>query len=223
MEHQLGGRVAVVAGRDEPVAAAVAGALAGAGAELAGTDPRAALRSHGRLDVLVCVVAPPRLVLDTYFAMGDGDMTWRLETGVEAAIAATHAAIGPMAERGRGAIVCIVPPQPPELRGAPAAEWRRITGRLHDVIEALGAEFGPGTRRPGRAGAPAAAGIRVNAISPGAGVEADARRLRTDGIGTRRPATPEEVAALAVLLASDRAAGVSGARFAVGGGPGRSG
>src|SRR5207302_1257421 len=100
---------------------------------------------------------------------------------------------------------------------------------LVNLTKALSQEFGP-------------RGIRINAVSPGpvstdlwlgengvahtvaraTGVDPDTARARIvagiGGFATGRFTTPEEVAALVVLLASERTANVTGANYVIDGG-----
>ena len=113
-----------------------------------------------------------------------------------------------------------VPPAPP----APAT-WLAKAGVVN-LSKSLAQEFGP-------------KGIRVNCVSPGqvgtdlwlgehgvaatlvdaAGVDADTiRATATAAIPTRRFTTPEEVATLVTLLASERLANVTGANYVIDGG-----
>jgi NAD(P)-dependent dehydrogenase (short-subunit alcohol dehydrogenase family) len=95
-----------------------------------------------------------------------------------------------------------------------------------NLSKALSQEFGP-------------KGIRVNCVSPGqvstdlwlgdrgvaeifakaAGVDADTiRQTAASAIATGRFTTPQEVATLVTLLASDRTANVTGANYVIDGG-----
>lgn len=134
-----------------------------------------------------------------------------------------------MVEQGNGATVNIASVNaffPPD--GA-TIDYGAAKAALVNLTKSLAQEFG-------------GAGIRVNAISPGpvatdlwlgehgvaetvavaTGVDADAARASIvagiGGFATSRFTTPEDVATLAVLLASDRTANVTGTNSIIDGG-----
>jgi NAD(P)-dependent dehydrogenase (short-subunit alcohol dehydrogenase family) len=121
------------------------------------------------------------------------------------------AALAPaMAERGHGAIVN-VSTMVAQFGADGMALYGSSKAALELLTKAWAAEFGP-------------KGVRVNAISPG-----PTRTEGTAGMGTAldqlaslapagRPASPEEIAATIVFLASDEASFVHGAVLPVDGG-----
>ncbi len=145
------------------------------------------------------------------------------------ALRATRAALVPMLERGSGAIVNVASVNAFYQPDAAVIDYGAAKAALVNLTKALAQEFGP-------------RGIHVNAISPGpvstelwlgehgvaqtvahaSGVDADtARKTIVTGMGgipTGRFSTPEEVATLVVLLASDRTANVNGANYVIDGG-----
>jgi NAD(P)-dependent dehydrogenase (short-subunit alcohol dehydrogenase family) len=121
------------------------------------------------------------------------------------------AALAPlMAERGQGAIVNVATMVADY--GAPGMGlYGSSKAALNLLTKAWAAEYGP-------------SGVRVNTVSPGptrtegtaamgAGLEQIAAQAPAG-----RPATPDEIAAAIVFLASDRASFIQGAKLAVDGG-----
>jgi NAD(P)-dependent dehydrogenase (short-subunit alcohol dehydrogenase family) len=190
---------------------------------------RRAIDDHGRIDVLVNNVGAVRLRLDGFLGTGDDEFEWAMRMNFFTALRATRAAIPPMAEQGGGAIVNVCSVNAFFQPDAGTIDYGAAKAALLNLSKSLAQEFG-------------SKGIHVNCVSPGpvatdlwlgeqgvaatvaaaAGVDADtARETVIAGIGgfaTGRFTTPEEVAALVALLASDRTANVTGANFIIDGG-----
>ncbi|MGW0058254.1 SDR family NAD(P)-dependent oxidoreductase [Nocardia nova] len=153
----------------------------------------------------------------------DWESSWTL--GMMAAVRTTRAAIPDMLRRGGGAIVTIGSvnaffPDPGVV------DYGAVKAALTNLTKALSKEFGP-------------QGIRANSISPGpvltdlwlgnGGVaetvaEASGSSARevadqaVAGTPSGRFTTPDEVADLALFLASDRAANITGTDMTIDGG-----
>jgi NAD(P)-dependent dehydrogenase (short-subunit alcohol dehydrogenase family) len=224
------GAKVVAASRDVQALAGRAGVLPVA-AEL--TDPaapaavvRRALEEHGRIDVLVNNVGGVRLRLDGFPAVDDDAFRWALELNFFTTLRMTRAAIVAMVERGHGAIVNIASVNAFFQPDGATVDYGAAKAAVVNLTTSLAQEFGP-------------AGIRVNAISPGpvetdlwlgdhgvaatvaaaTGTDAAAARERVaGGTATRRFTRPDEVAALAAMLASDRVGNVTGAGVVIDGG-----
>jgi NAD(P)-dependent dehydrogenase (short-subunit alcohol dehydrogenase family) len=134
-----------------------------------------------------------------------------------------------MAERGRGTIVNIASVNSFFEPDGGTIDYGAAKAAALNVSKSLAQEFGP-------------RGIRVTSISPGpvatdlwlgeGGVADTAARLSgvdfetardnvvasIGGFATGRFTTPEEVAALAVMLASDRLGNVTGSNYVIDGG-----
>ena len=145
------------------------------------------------------------------------------------ALRASRAALTPMVEQGGGAIVNTASVNAFFQPDAGTIDYGAAKAALVNLSKSLAQEFGP-------------KGIRVNCVSPGpvatdlwlgdhgvaatvakaTGVDADtARETVVAGIGgfaTGRFTTPEEVAALIVMLASERTGNVTGANYVIDGG-----
>ena len=179
--------------------------------EGAATLAQAALARFGRVDVLVNSATPsidrkPLLEL----SWDEVDAYWR--TYVQSAFTLTHAVVPGMRERGFGRIVHLlttamwgVPPQG-------TAGYVAAKSGLWGLAKAMAVELAP-------------LGITVNAVSPSAVMteqwnETSDNRRRALGlrIPAQRLASPEEIAATVVYLASNEAAYVTGANFPVAGG-----
>ncbi|MFL5868280.1 MAG: SDR family NAD(P)-dependent oxidoreductase [Thermoleophilaceae bacterium] len=188
-----------------------------------------AIDEHGRLDVLVNNVGAVRLRLEGFLGTSDDEFEWAMRMNFFTALRATRAALGPMVEQGKGAIVNTASVNAFFQPDAGTIDYGAAKAALVNLSKSLAQEFGP-------------KGIHVNCVSPGpvgtdlwlgdhgvaetvaeaTGVDADtARESVIAGIGgfaTGRFTTPEEVATLIVLLASERTANVTGANYVIDGG-----
>jgi NAD(P)-dependent dehydrogenase (short-subunit alcohol dehydrogenase family) len=188
-----------------------------------------ALDDHGRVDILVNNVGAVRLRLTGFLALGDDDFEWALEMNFFTALRATRAAVRPMVEQGSGAIVNVASVNAFFQPDGATIDYGAAKAALLNLTKSLAQELGP-------------AGIRVNAVSPGpvatdlwlgengvaatvgraTGVDADTARdtviAAIGGFATGRLTTPQEVATLVVLLASDRTANVTGTNSVIDGG-----
>jgi len=185
-----------------------------------------AIAEHGRIDVLVNNVGAVRLRLDGFLATSDDDFQWAMQMNFFTTLRATRAALGPMVEQGTGAIVNIASVNAFFQPDGAAIDYGASKAAVVNLTKSLAQEFGP-------------KGIHVNAVSPGPvstelwlgvaqtvgkamGVDADTARERIvaglGGFATGEFTTPEEVATLVVLLASDRTANVTGANYIIDGG-----
>jgi NAD(P)-dependent dehydrogenase (short-subunit alcohol dehydrogenase family) len=146
-----------------------------------------------------------------------------------AALRATRAALGPMVEQGGGAIVNTASVNAFFQPDAGTIDYGAAKAALVNLSKSLAQEFGPH-------------GIRINCVSPGpvatdlwlgdhgvaatvaeaSGVDAETARERVvagiGGFATGRFTTPEEVATLIVLLASERTGNVTGVNYVIDGG-----
>jgi NAD(P)-dependent dehydrogenase (short-subunit alcohol dehydrogenase family) len=188
-----------------------------------------ALDEHGRVDVLVNNVGAVRIRLEGFLGTSDQEFEWAMRMNFFAALRAIRAAIPAMVEHGGGAIVNVASVNSFFQPDAGTIDYGAAKAALVNLSKSLAQEFG-------------AKGIHVNCISPGpvstdlwlgdggvaatvaaaTGVDADtARETVVAGIGgfaTGRFTTPEEVATLVVVLASDRTANVTGANYVIDGG-----
>jgi NAD(P)-dependent dehydrogenase (short-subunit alcohol dehydrogenase family) len=257
MDLGLRDQVAVVTGASKGIGLAVARAFAEEGAHVVAAarttdgiedvegvtpvaidlaDPggpaeliRRTLDEHGRIDVLVNNVGGVRLRLDGFLALGDDDFQWALDLNFFTTLRATRAALVPMVDQGRGAIVNIASVNAFFQPDGATIDYGAAKAAVVNLTKSLAQEFGP-------------SGIRVNAISPGpvetdlwlgehgvaatvaamTGVDADTARERVvagiGGFATGRFTRPDEVAALAVMLASERIGNVTGENVVIDGG-----
>ncbi|ADB50997.1 oxidoreductase [Conexibacter woesei] len=188
-----------------------------------------AIRAHGRVDVLVNNVGGVRLRLDGFLGTPDEEFAWALEMNFFAALRATRAVLPHMLDGGGGAIVNTASVNAFFQPDAGTIDYGAAKAALVNLSKSLAQEFGP-------------RGVRVNCVSPGpvgtdlwlgehgvaetvaqaTGVDAATARERVvasiGGFATGRFTTPEEVAALIVLLASDRLGNVTGANYVIDGG-----
>ena len=188
-----------------------------------------ALDEHGRVDVLVNNVGAVRIRLQGFLGTSDEEFEWAMRMNFFIALRAIRAAIPAMVEQGGGAIVNVASVNSFFQPDAGTIDYGAAKAALVNLSKSLAQEFG-------------AKGIHVNCISPGpvstdlwlgddgvaatvaaaTGVDADtARETVVAGIGgfaTGRFTTPEEVATLVVVLASDRTANVTGANYVIDGG-----
>jgi NAD(P)-dependent dehydrogenase (short-subunit alcohol dehydrogenase family) len=187
---------------------------------------KTAIDERGRLDVLVNNVGAVRIRVDGFLATSDEEFEWALQMNFFTGLRATRAALGPMLERGRGSIVNIASVNSFFQPDAATIDYGAAKAAVLNLSKSLSQEFGP-------------KGIRVNCVSPGqvgtdlwlgehgvaatvaeaSGVDADTvRESAAAAIATGRFTTPEEVAALVTMLASDRTANVTGVNYVIDGG-----
>jgi NAD(P)-dependent dehydrogenase (short-subunit alcohol dehydrogenase family) len=185
-----------------------------------------AIDEHGRLDVLVNNVGAVRIRVDGFLATGDEEFEWALRMNFFTGLRATRAALGPMLEQGSGSIVNVASVNSFFQPDAATVDYGVAKAAVVNLSKSLSQEFGP-------------KGIRVNCVSPGqvstdlwlgehgvaaifadaTGVDADAiRASAAAAIATGRFTTPQEVAMLVTMLASDRTANVTGVNYVIDGG-----
>jgi NAD(P)-dependent dehydrogenase (short-subunit alcohol dehydrogenase family) len=188
-----------------------------------------ALDDHGRVDVLVNNVGGVRMRLEGFLSTSDDEFDWAMQMNFFTALRTIRAAIPAMVEQGGGAIVNVASVNAFFQPDAATIDYGAAKAALVNLSKSLAQEFGP-------------KGIHVNCVSPGpvgtdlwlgdhgvaatvaaaTGVDADtARQTVIEGIGgfaTGRFTTPEEVATLIVMLASERTANVTGANYVIDGG-----
>lgn len=185
-----------------------------------------AIDEHGRLDVLVNNVGAVRIRVDGFLATSDAEFEWALHMNFFTGLRATRAALGPMLEQGSGSIVNIASVNSFFQPDAATIDYGAAKAAVVNLSKSLSQEFGP-------------KGIRVNCVSPGqvstdlwlgehgvaaafadaTGVDADTiRTTAAAAIATGRFSTPEEVATLVTILASDRTANVTGVNYVIDGG-----
>lgn len=188
-----------------------------------------AAAEHGRVDVLVNNVGAVRLRLEGFLAVADDEFEWAMRMNFFTTLRATRAALVSMVAQGSGAIVNVASVNAFYQPDGATIDYGAAKAAVVNLTKSLAQEFGP-------------RGVHVNAVSPGpvstdlwlgdhgvaqtvasaTGVDADTARERiVEGMGgfaTGRFSTPEEVATLVVLLASDRTANVTGANFVIDGG-----
>src|ERR1700739_1718805 len=185
-----------------------------------------AIEEHGRLDVLVNNVGAVRIRLEGFLATSDDEFDWALKMNFFTGLRATRAALVPMLQQGSGSIVNIASVNSFFQPDAATVDYGVAKAAVVNLSKSLSQEFGP-------------KGIRVNCVSPGqvstdlwlgehgvaatfataAGVDADTiRATAAAGTATGRFSTPEEVATLVTMLASDRIANVTGVNYVIDGG-----
>jgi NAD(P)-dependent dehydrogenase (short-subunit alcohol dehydrogenase family) len=189
----------------------------------------ATVDAHGGIDILVNNVGAVRLRMDGFLGTSDEEFEWAMNMNFFTTLRATRAAIVPMITQGGGAIVNVASVNAFFQPDAATIDYGAAKAAVVNLTKALAQEFGP-------------KGIRVNAVSPGpvatdlwlgdhgvaqtvataTGVDADtAREQVVAGIGgfaTGRFTTPEEVATLVTLLASERLGNVTGTNYVIDGG-----
>jgi len=230
----VGEGAAVVGGAHSVANLADISGVVGVALDLA--DPHApallvqrAMEEHGRLDVLVNNVGAVQLRLTGFLDVTDEDFLWAMEMNFLTAVRASRAAIVPMVAQGYGAIVNVASVNAFYQPDGATVDYGAAKAAVVNLTKSLAQEFGP-------------KGIHVNAVSPGpvstdlwlgdegvaatvaraTGVDLDTARERIvagmGGFATGRFTTPEEVATLVVMLASERTANVTGTNFVIDGG-----
>ena len=191
-----------------------------------GSLVRRAIDEHGRLDVLVNNVGAVRIRIEGFLGTSDEEFEWAMQMNFFTGLRATRAALGPMIEQGSGSIVNVASVNSFFQPDAATIDYGAAKAAVVNLSKSLAQEFGPH-------------GIRVNCVSPGqvstdlwlgehgvaetvakaTGVDADeVREAAASAIATRRFTTPEEVATLITMLASDRAANITGVNYVIDGG-----
>jgi NAD(P)-dependent dehydrogenase (short-subunit alcohol dehydrogenase family) len=188
-----------------------------------------AVRDHGRVDVLVNNVGAVRLRLGGFLETSDEEFEWAMRMNFFTTLRATRAAVTAMIERGSGAVVNVASVNAFFQPDGATIDYGAAKAAVVNLTKALAQDLGP-------------RGIRVNAVSPGpvstdlwlgehgvaqtvaaaTGVDADTAREQVvasiGGFATGRFTTPEEVATLVTLLASDRLGNVTGVNYVIDGG-----
>ena len=188
-----------------------------------------AIDEHGRVDVLVNNMGAVRLRTEGFLGTSDEEFEWAMQMNFFTALRATRAAVTAMVASGGGAIVNVASVNAFFEPDAGTIDYGAAKAALLNLSKSLAQEFGP-------------KGIHVNCVSPGpvatdlwlgehgvaetvaaaTGVDADTAREQViagiGGFATGRFTTPEEVATLVALLASDRTANVTGANYVIDGG-----
>ena len=185
-----------------------------------------AIDEHGRLDVLINNVGAVRIRVDGFLGTADEEFEWALQMNFFTGLRATRAALGPMLEQGSGVIVNIASVNSFFEPDAATIDYGAAKAAVVNLSKSLAQEFGP-------------RGIRVNCVSPGqvstdlwlgehgvaqtigkaTGVDADTvRATAASAIATGRFTTPQEVATLVTILASERMGNVTGVNYVIDGG-----
>jgi NAD(P)-dependent dehydrogenase (short-subunit alcohol dehydrogenase family) len=181
---------------------------------------------HGRVDVLVNNVGGVRIRTGGFLSTSDEEFAWAMQMNFFSGLRATRAALPHMLNEGAGAIVNIASVNSFFEPDAATIDYGAAKAAVVNVSKSLAQEFG-------------ARGIRVNCVSPGqvstdlwlgengvaqtiaraSGTDAaTVRETATTAIPTGRFTTPQEVATLVTLLASERTANVTGANYVIDGG-----
>lgn len=185
-----------------------------------------ALAELGGIDVLVNNMGANPVPVEGFLSLDDVHWQEVLDLNLMSMVRATRAALPSLIER-RGAIVGIGSLNA-QLAQPPVVAYAAAKAAFRNLGKALAEEFGP-------------QGVRVNTISPGPVLtdmwtaegstgQAMLRRFGLDhtapgeaipaafGMSTGRITTPEEIARLVLLLASDAVPNMSGADLVVDGG-----
>jgi NAD(P)-dependent dehydrogenase (short-subunit alcohol dehydrogenase family) len=185
-----------------------------------------AIEAHGQVDILVNNVGGVHPRLEGFLSLSDADFEASLQLNFFSALRATRAAVADMGARGAGVIVNVASVNAFFEPDSAVIDYGAAKAALLNVAKSLSQELGP-------------AGIRITSVSPGpvatdlwlgddgvaatigratgAGAEA-IRAQAVSGMPTGRFTTPDEVAAIVALLASPRAANVTGASWVIDGG-----
>lgn len=238
---ELVDRVALVTGASSGIGAAIAARFRAAGARVAGLDVSAGmdtdcdsivdLRSAAALDAAVASVAerlgPPDVVVHAAAAtFYGGCLDTQPETFLDlydvnlvGAVRLLQACVPAMQERGGGAFLFLSSINA-DFATPTLAAYAATKAALDNLVKTAAVELAPG-------------GIRVNAIAP---ASIDTPSMQTSFARSPDPAaarvqnmkrhplarlgTAEEVAELALFLASDRASWITGSTYRIDGGAG---
>jgi NAD(P)-dependent dehydrogenase (short-subunit alcohol dehydrogenase family) len=188
-----------------------------------------ALEQHGRVDLLVNNVGAVTPRLAGFLAISDEEWLASMQLNFFSAVRATRAAVAAMLAAGGGSIVNVASVNSLFEPDGGVIDYGAAKAAMVNFTKALSQELGPKN-------------IRINSVSPGPvstdlwlgkggvaetaakamGVDAETARQRIvagmGGFATGRFSTPEEVAALVVMLASPRIANVTGQNYVIDGG-----
>jgi len=183
-----------------------------------------AVAAYGKLDLLINNVGAAHPRPGGFLSITDDDWLSTLTLDLLATVRATRAAL-PHLLASRGTIVTVVSVNA-VLPDPLVMDYSAAKAALASFCKSLSKEVGP-------------QGVRVNTVSPGpvatdlwlgadgvaatvgsaAGLDPEAvAKQAAGGSVTGRFTTPDEVAALVVMVASDRAGNVTGADFVIDGG-----
>ncbi|MGW6362460.1 SDR family NAD(P)-dependent oxidoreductase [Streptomyces sp. NPDC055092] len=185
----------------------------------------AAASAFGPPDILVNNVGAVRPRTEGFASVTDQDWTTTLDINFLASVRATREVLPLMLQHAAGSIITVASVNA-RLPDPLVIDYSAAKAALLSFSKSLSKELGP-------------RGIRVNTVSPGpvatdmwlgkdgvastvgqaGGLEADAvvERVARDTV-TGRFTSPQEVADLVLLLASDRTANVTGSDFVIDGG-----
>jgi NAD(P)-dependent dehydrogenase (short-subunit alcohol dehydrogenase family) len=188
-----------------------------------------AVEEYGRLDVLVNNLGAVRLRLEGFLGTSDEEFEWAMQVNFFTAVRATRAAVKAMLEQGKGSVVSVASVNAFFQPDGATIDYGAAKAALVNLTKALSQDLG-------------SRGLRFNTVSPGPvstdlwlgeggvaqtvaklrGIDVDAARAAVvasiGGFATGRFTTPEEVATLVVMLASERTGNITGSNFVIDGG-----
>ena len=169
-------------------------------------------REHGRLDVLVNAAGIAQTGIpapDAAFAdLTEADWRRELDVNLMTAVYTTQAALPGMARRGYGRVVMISSVTGPFVMAPRQAGYGASKGAMDGVMRSIALDYG---RR----------GVTANSVAPGwidTASSLDDELVAARSTPAGRAGTAAEAAAVAVFLASQEAAYVTGQTFVVDGG-----
>ncbi|MCD4524845.1 SDR family NAD(P)-dependent oxidoreductase [Nocardioides sp. cx-173] len=184
----------------------------------------AATREWGGLDILVNNVGAVRPRLEGFLAITDDDWDRTLTINLLAAVRTMRAAIPLMVDRP-GATIVTIGSVNAYLPDPGVIDYSAAKGALANLCKSLSKELAPAIRvntiSPGPARTDLWLGADGVAATVGAGTQdapSDVVRRQEAQAPTGRFTLPEEVADLALFLASERSANITGSDFRVDGG-----
>jgi 3-oxoacyl-[acyl-carrier protein] reductase len=169
-------------------------------------------REHGRLDVLVNAAGIAQTGIpapDAAFAdLSEADWRREIDVNLMTAVHTTQAALAGMARRGYGRVVMISSVTGPFVMAPRQAGYGASKGAMDGVMRSIALDYG---RR----------GVTANSVAPGwidtaSSLDDELVAARSTPVG--RAGTAAEAAAVAVFLACEEAAYVTGQTFVVDGG-----